>query len=87
MGLSPALRIPFCVCPDGIGCADFYAMLGSMGVETQVLGALVCYPLYWRNFCRSCAPDYIPLFPRAARGQVRLKQCNLPMIHTIIFDE
>jgi hypothetical protein len=44
-----------------------------MGAETQVLGALVCCPLRWRDICRSRAPDHIPFLPRAARGQVCLK--------------
>lgn len=44
--------------------------LGSMGVETQVLGAILCCPLCWRDFCRSRAPDHIPLLPRVSREQV-----------------
>ena len=67
-------------------------MVGSMGVETEVLRAIICCPLCWRNFCRSRSPDHIPLLPRVSREQVCLKAVSnhpslFPMSYFIIFDE
>jgi len=63
-----------------------------MGVETEVLRAIICCPLCWRNFCRSRSPDHIPLLPRVSREQVCLKAVSnhpslFPMSYFIIFDE
>ncbi|KAM3386825.1 hypothetical protein ACQJBY_010001 [Aegilops geniculata] len=42
---------------------------GGVGVEAQVLGALVCRSFHWWDFRRGRAAGHVPLLPRASRRQ------------------